>query len=217
MSFDSQTFEHRKALLQLGDLLSDDDSKKIVLVEGLPKALEEKSAWEILAHLEVQGKTTVKELTRILKAINRHDAAKKAKDLIGKLHRRKKDPECKALMLKDSLQLAEKHCKVLIEQVDYLKFVANKDGNKRIETVASEAMECLVSQVQHKLRYASVLFRSQIESATDDCSAESSSSASFPESSPSHSPLARPHAIHSHITSSELKKAADRLKKDIGM
>ena len=70
MSLDRQTFEHRKALLQLGELLSDDDSKKIVFVENLPRSLEEKSPWEILAHLEVQGKTTVEELTRILKAIN---------------------------------------------------------------------------------------------------------------------------------------------------
>ena len=148
MSFDSETFEHRKALLQLGDLLSDDDSKKIVFVEGLPKALEEKSPWEVLAHLEVQGKTTGEELTRILKAINRHDAAEKAKELIGKPHRRKKDPEYKALMLKESLQLAEKHCKVLVEQVDYLKFAANIGGNKRIEEMASEAKENLKSQVQ---------------------------------------------------------------------
>ena len=67
----SEVFEHRKALLQLSDLLSDDDSEKIVFVEGLPKVFKEKSPWEVLAHLEVQGKTTVKELTksRILKAI----------------------------------------------------------------------------------------------------------------------------------------------------
>ena len=113
-------------------------------------------------------------------------------------------------MLKDSLQLAEKYCKVFVDQVDYLKFAANKDRNKRIEEVASEAMECLVSQVQHKLRYASVLFRSQSESAVDDCSAESSSSTSSPESSPSCSPVARSRAFCSLITSSELKKAADR-------
>ena len=86
MSVDSQTFEHRLALLQLSDMLSDEDSKKIVFLEGLPKELEEKSPWEVIAHLEVQGKAIGEELTRILKAINRHDAAKKAKELIGKHH-----------------------------------------------------------------------------------------------------------------------------------
>ena len=90
-------------MLQLSELLNEDDSKKIVFMEGLPKMLEEKSPWEVLAHLEVQGKTTVEELTTILKAINRHDAAKKAKELIGKPHRRKKDSGYKALMLEDSL------------------------------------------------------------------------------------------------------------------
>ena len=204
MSFDRQTFEHRKALLQLGELLSDDDSNKIVFVESLPRSLEEKSPWEVLAHLEVQGKTTVEELTRILKAINRHDVAKKAKELIGKLYRRKnKDPGCKALMLKDSLQLAVKHCKILVEQVDYLKFAANKDGNKRIEEMASEAKGNLISQVQHKLRYASALFSSQ-----NECSAVDSGDSSSPES-----PDSSPHAIRNRITDSELKKAAKKLRK----
>ena len=197
MSFDSQTFEYRKALLQLGDLLSDDDSKKIVFLEGLPKALEEKSPWEVLAHLEVQGKATGKELTRILKAINRHDVAKKAKELIGTLHRRKIDTECKALMLEDSLQLAEKHCKVLVDQVDNLKFAANKDGDKRIEELATEAKECLINLVQHKLRYAlgTLNFQSQTghESAAVD----------YDDSAENSSP------IRSRVT--------DRLKKDIGM
>ena len=209
MSFDSETFEHRKALLQLGDLLSDDDSKKIVFVEGLPKALEEKSPWEVLAHLEVQGKTTREELTRILKAINRHDAAEKAKELIGKPHRRKKDPEYKALMLKESLQLAEKHCKVLVEQVDYLKFAANIGGNKRIEEMASEAKENLKSQVQKKLRYASVLFSSQTDS-TDSSSPTSSLEGSASDRSPDSS---SPVLIRSRITASELKEAAEKLKK----
>ena len=209
MSFDSQKFEHRKALLHLGDLLSDDDSKKIVFIEGLPKVLEEKSPWEVLAHLEVQEKATVKELTRILKAINRHDAAKKAKELIGKPYRRKKDPECKALMLEDSLQLAEKHCKVLVEQVEYLKFAANKDGNKRIEELTSEAKRCLENQVQHKLRYASGLFRSQSD---HDSTADSSSNASSPADTPS--PVSSPHTIRmrNRITGSELKKAAENLQ-----
>ena len=209
MSFDRQTFEHRKALLQLGELLSDDDSKKIVFVENLPRSLEEKSPWEILAHLEVQGKTTVEELTRILKAINRHDIAKKAKELIGKLCRRKnKDPGCKALMLKNSLQLAVKHCKILVEQVDYLKFAANKDGNKRIEEMASEAKGNLISQVQIKLRYASALFSSQNESSVLSDSPDSSS--------PTESPDSSPHAIRSHITDIELKKAAEKLRKTRG-
>ena len=207
MSLDRQIFEHRKALLQLGELLSDDDSKKIVFVESLPRSLEEKSPWEVLAHLEVQGKTTVEELIRILKAINRHDAAKKAKELIGKLHRRKNVSGCKALMLKDSLELAVKHCKILVEQVDYLKFAANKEGNKRIEEVASEAKENLVNHVQHKLKYASGVFNFQNEISTSD-SGDSSSPTSSPES-----PDSSPHAICSRITDSELKKAAEKLKK----
>ena len=207
MSLDRQTFEHRKALLQLGELLSDDDSKKIVFVESLPRSLEEKSPWEVLAHLEVQGKTTVEELIRILKAINRHDAAKKAKKLIGKLHRRKNDSGYKALMLKDSLELAVKYCKILIEQVDNLKFAANKDGNKRIEEAASEAKENLVNHVQHKLKYASGVFNFQSEISTSD-SGDSSSLTSSPES-----PDSSPHAIRSRITDSELKKAAEKLKK----
>ena len=216
MSLDRQTFEHRKALLQLGELLSDDDSKKIVFVENLPRSLEEKSPWEILAHLEVQGKTTVKELTRILKAISRHDVAKKAKELIGKLHQRKEDPGCKALVLKDSLYLAVKHCKVLVEQVDYLKLAANKEGNKRIEQIATEAEGNLRSQVQIKLKYASALFSSQTEISTGDSADSSSPTSSLENSITDKSPDSSPHINHSHITASELKKAAEKLKQRKG-
>lgn len=207
MSFDSYTFEHRKALLQLGELLSDDDSKKIVFIECLPRSLEEKSPWEVLSHLEVEGKTTVEHLTRILKAINRQDVAKKAKESIGKLRRKKKDPGCKAVMLKDSLQLAMKHCKILVDQVDYLIFAANKDGNRRIEQMASEAKEKLTSEVQIKLRYASGLFSFQNE--TDSSDSADNSSLESPDFSP--------HLVRSCITASELKEAAEKLKKQKGI
>ena len=215
MSLDRQTFEHRKALLQLGELLSDDDCKKIVFVENLPRSLEEKSPWEILAHLEVQGKTTVEELTRILKAINRHDVVKKAKKLIGKLHQRKnKDRGCKTLMLKDSLQLAVKHCKILVEQMDNLKYAANKDGNKRIEEIATEAKETLISLIQIKLRYARALFNSQTEISAVDSVDSSSSTSSLENSLTDRSPESSPQImIRSRVTASELKKAAEELKK----
>jgi hypothetical protein len=213
MSFDSKTFEHRKALLQLGGLLSDNDSKKIVFLEGLPKMLEEKTSWEVLAHLEVQGKTTVEELTRILKAIDRQDVAKKAKELIGK-RRKATDSGCKALMLRDTLQLATKYCKILVDQVDYLKFAANKDGNKRIEEKASEAKENLINQVQIKLRYASALFSSQTEvSACDSADSTSSLENSPTDRSPDSSP---PSIVCSHFTVSELKEAAEKLKQQKG-
>jgi hypothetical protein len=202
MSFDSKAFEHRKALLQLGGLLSDSDSKKIVFLVGLPKIFEEKAPWEVLAHLEVQGTATVEELTRILKAIDRQDVAKKAKELVGK-RRKTTDSGCKALMLRDTLQLATKHCKILVDQVDYLKDAANKEGNKRIEQMASEAKGNLVNQVQIKLRYASALFSSQTEVSASD-SADSSS----PDSSP---PI-----IRSRFTASELKEAGENLKKQKG-
>ena len=220
MSFDSQTFDHRKGLLQLGGLLSENDSKKIVFLLSLPKALEEKASWEVLAHLEAQGKATVEELTKILKAIDRQDAAKKAKELIGKNSRKKiTDSGSKGLMLRDSLQLATKHCKILVEQVDYLKVAANKDGNRRIEQIASEAKENLIIQVEKKLRYASALFNSQTEvshSASD--SVESSSSTSSLEGSPiDRSPVSSPPSIvRSRVTASELKGAAEKLKQRKG-
>ena len=216
MSFDRQTFESRKALLQLGGLLSDNDSKKIVFLLGFPKALEEKTPWEVLAHLEEQGKATVEELTTILKAINRQDVAKKAKESIGKLNRRKTtDSGSKALMLRDSLQLATKHCKILVEQVDYLKVTANKDGNKRIEQMASEAKENLINQVQSKLRYASALFQTEV-GASD--SADSSSPTSSLEGSPTdRSPVSSPPSIaRNPITANQLKEAAENLKKQKG-
>ena len=101
----------------------------------------------------------MEELTTILNTIDRQDVAKKAKESIGKLNRRKTtDFESKALMLRDCLQLATKHCEILVDQVDYLKIAANKDGNKRIEQIASEAKENLISQVQKKLKYASALY-----------------------------------------------------------
>jgi hypothetical protein len=215
MSIDSQTYEHRKVLVQLGGFLDDNDSKKIVFLLGLPKELEEKAPWEILALLEVQGKTTVEELTRILKAIDRQDVAKKAKELIGKFNR-KKATDCgrKALTLRDSLKLATKQCKILVEQVDYLKVAANKNGNKRIEKIASEAKEDLISQVQTILRYASALFSSQSVSE----SADSSSPTSPLENSPTdRSPVSSPPSIvHRHFTASELKEAAEKLKQRKG-
>ena len=215
MSFDSQIFDHRKALLQLGGLLSDNDSKKIVFLLGLPKALEEKVPWEVLAHLEGQGKATVEELTAILKAIDRQDVVKKAKELIGKFNQRKTTNfGNKALMLRDSLQLATKYCKILVDQVDYLKIAANKDGNKRIEQMASEAKENLLSQVQIKLRYALALFNSQTDINASN-SADSSSPTSSLEGSPTdRSPVSSPpFTVRSHITASELKVAAEKLKK----
>ena len=216
MSFDRQTFEYRKALLHLGGLLSNNDSKQIVFLLGLPKPLEEKAPWEVLAHLEVQGKATVEELTKILKSINRQDVAKKAKELIRKLNSRKKttDSGYKALTLRDSLQLAMKQCKILVEQVDYLKVAANKDGNKRIEQMASEAKENLISQVQKKLRYASALFSSQIEVSAS----ESNSSISSFEGSPTdRSPVSSPtFIVRSHITANQLKEAANKLKNQKG-
>ena len=218
MSFDSQTFEHRKGLLQLGELLSDNDSKKIVFLLGLPRALEEKTPWEVIAHLEGQGKATVEELTRILKAIDRQDAAKKAKELIRKNSRKKTtDFGSKTLMLRDSLRLATKYCKILVDQVDYLKVAANKDGNKRIEQIASEAKENLISQVQKKLRYASALFSSQIDINASDSADSSSSTSSLASSPTDRSPVSSPPSIvHSHITANELKKAAENLKQQKG-
>ena len=217
MSFDSQTFERRKALLQLGELLSDNESKKIVFLLGLPKALEEKAPWEVLAHLEAQEKATVEELTKILKAINRQDAAKKAKELIGKNSRKKTtESGSKGLMLRDSLQLATKHCKILVDQVDYLTVAANKVGNKRIEQMASEAKENLISQVQKKLRYASALFNSQTDISVSD-SAESSSPMSSLEGSLTDRSLdSSPPLVRSRITASELKEAAEKLKQRKG-
>jgi hypothetical protein len=221
MSVNSQTFEHKKALLQLGGLLSDNDSKKIVFLVGLPKALEEKAPWEVLAHLEGQGKATVEELTRILKAIDRQDVAKKAKELIGKLSRKKTtdSPGSKTLTLRDSLQLATKHCKILVEQVDYLKIAANKNGNKRIEQMASEAKENLTNKVQKTLLYASALFSSQTEvSASTSDSTDSSSPTSPLENSPTdRSPVSSPPSIAcSPFTAGELKEAAEKLKKRKG-
>ena len=214
MSFDRQTFERRKALLHLGGLLSDNDSKQIVFLLSLPRALEEKTPWEVLAHLEAQGKATVEELTKNLKAINRQDVAKKAEELFGK---KTTDSGCNALMLRESLQLTIKNCKILVDQVDYLKIVAKKDGNKRIEQIASETKENLISKVQKKLRYASALLSSQTDISASD-SAESSSPTSSLESSltdrgPVSSPTSRD---RSRITASELKEAAEKLKKRKG-
>ena len=218
MSLDSQTFDHRKGLLQLGGLLSENESKKIVFLLGLPKELEEKAQpWEVLAHLEVQGRATVEELTKILKAIGREDAAKKTKELIGKNSQKKTtDSGSKALMLRDSLQLAAKHCKILVDQVDYLKIAANKDGNKRIEQMASEAKENLVSQVQKKLRYASALFNSQTDISASDSAESSSPTSSLESSLTDRSPDSSPPLVRSCITASELKEAAEKLKQRKG-
>ena len=62
-----------------------------------------------------------------------------------------KDLEYKVLTLKNTLELVVKYCKVLVEQVDYLEYAINKDGNKRIEQIASEAKENLVGQVKSKI------------------------------------------------------------------
>ncbi|MCG8620683.1 MAG: hypothetical protein MJE68_01610, partial [Proteobacteria bacterium] len=173
----------------------------------------EKTPWEVLAHLEGQGKATVEKLTTILNAIGRQDIAKKAKELIGKNYSRKKSANSgsKTMMLRDSLQLATKHCKILVDQVDYLKVAAAKEGNKRIEQMASEAKENLISQVQKKLQYALALF----QTASD--SADSSSPPSSNEGSPTdRSPVSSPPSFRNRITANELKEAAKNLKKQKG-
>ena len=80
--------------------------------------------------------------------------------------------------------------------------------------MASEAKENLLSQVQIKLRYALALFNSQTDINASN-SADSSSPTSSLEGSPTdRSPVSSPpFTVRSHITASELKVAAEKLKK----
>ena len=216
-------YEHKRFLLRLSEKLNREDCKRIVYLEDLPRELEEKASWEVLAQLEIRGKTTTHELTRILTHINRPDAAKKVKELMAKTRKAPltgKDSGSSVLKLDDSLNLTLKNCGVLREQMDYLISAANTGGKIRIAELISEARENLINQVQRKLRIASTLLSS--ENQENECgSAESGSSSptSSPESSLTvkspelpvpQSPM-RPRA-GLMFNDSDLKKAAEKLK-----
>ena len=169
-------YEHRKFLLQLSDMLTEDDCKKIVFLEELPKQLEEKSRLEVVTHLEMLGKTSTEDLIRTLKGIGRKDLARKAKDVNYKKTR--KESGCSVLKMEDSLALAAKNCEVLQEQLEYLKVAAGKGRRKRIEEVISEAKTNLANHVQRKLKYISLLLtaESQDQSQSPPSSPENSRS-----------------------------------------
>ena len=220
------TYEQRRLLLQLSDHLTTKDSKKIVYLEELPKQLEDKEPWEVLAQLQVRGKATSDELVRILKVIGRDDVAKKAKELSKskKTTVTRKHSGPSALKLDESVQLTLRNCDVLIEQMGYLEVAAEKGGKKRIQEVVAEANTKLQDHVQRKLKYVSGLLSS--ESRTDNevkapvvvtvnSSNGSSSPPSSPESSlttPEWSVPRSPTHPRAVINTSELKKVAERLK-----
>ena len=215
--------DHKRFLLQLSDRLNKDDSKKIVFLEGLPKGLEDKETWEVLAHLEVLGKTATDELTRILKDIKRPEVAKWVKDTVTK--NRKTTPLTKknsGLKLGESLSLTLKHCEVLQEQLEYLKLAASTTGKKRIEELISEAKGKLTDNVHRKLKVAHGLLAS--ESQETENSKVGLSATSSPPSSPTESSLTvkipeivvpkSPMRQRTHLmfNDSDLRKAAERLK-----
>ena len=174
------SYEHRKFLLQLSDMLTEDDCKKIVFLEDLPKQLEENSRLEVITHLEMRGKASIEDLIRILKGIGRQDLARKAKDV----KKTRKESGCSILKMEDSLALAAKNCEVLQEQLEYLKVAAGKGRRKRIEEVVSEAKTNLVKHVQFKLKYISLLLtaESQDQSQSPPSSPENSRSELPPRS-----------------------------------
>ena len=204
-------YERRCLLLQLSDSLSEEDCKKIVYLEDLPKMLTDKQPLEVLVHLEMCGRTSTENLVRILQAINRHDAAKKMKEFAAKNRKRpsKKDSGIAVLKLEESLSLAIKNCDVLMEQLEYLKLAACKGGKKRIEEVIAEAKAALKDGVHRKLRYASCLvsqsqvYESNSPPSSPECLTRSSSD------SESASATTQPLAF---VSRDELKKAAEKLK-----
>ena len=199
-------YEHKRFLLQLSEKLNREDSKRIVYLEDLPKELEERAPWEVLAQLEVRGKTTTDKLIRILKDINRPDAAKKVKELMAKTRKApltRKDSGSSVLKLEDSLKLALKNCEVLCEQMDYLIRVVEIGGKIKIKELISEAKENCVKRVERKLKVASTLLSStnqeneygsvELASSSPTSSLESSLNLKSPELPVPQSPM-RPRA-----------------------
>ena len=213
-------YEHKRFLLQVSEMLTKKDSNKIVYLEELPKELEEKAPWEVLAQLEVRGKSTTDELTRILRDINRPDAAKKVKELMAKARKApltKKNSGSSSLKLEDSSNLTLKNSEVLREQMDYLICAAKTGGKIRIAELISEAKESLINQVQRKLKIASKLPENEcgsvgLGSTSPSSSPESSLTVTVksPDLSVPQSPM-HPHA-GLMFNDSDLKKAAEKLK-----
>ena len=83
----SKAYEYRAFLLQIAEKLSQDDSKKIAYLEGLPPDMESKPApLTFLMQLEMRGRVSASrpdDLAKILEEIERHDLAKKVKDFAG--------------------------------------------------------------------------------------------------------------------------------------
>ena len=163
-------------------MLTEDDCKKIVFLEDLPKQLEEKSPLEVVTHLEMLGKTSKEDLIPILKCIGRQDLAKKVRDVKNqKTLITRKGTERSIPKLEERLILTLKNCEILQEQLEYLKVAAGKRRTKRIEEVVLEAKANLTNHVQRKLKYISLL-------TTAESQDQSQSPPSFPENSQSELP-----------------------------
>ena len=211
-------FKHKQFLLQLSEKLTQDESNKIVYLEDLPKQLVDKSPWEVFAHLEMLGKTSTEELTRILKAIKKFDIAKKLKEAKPRRNPPRKDSGSSALKLEESLTLAIKNCEILLEQLEYLKIGASKVGKKRMEEVVSEAKANLNGQVHRKLKYISGLLASESQDI-EQCTypTVNSSPPSSPENSLTSlrspdSPPSPVRLVGAAINESELRRVHENLK-----
>lgn len=221
-NLDSQvpaSYEHRKLLSQLSDMLSETELAKIVFYEALPKGLlgdENKypDPLDIMMHLQMQGKTTPEELTRILSDINRQDLVKLvAKSTENPLTRKSSGPS--SPKLEDTFNLTVKCSDFLLEHVELLlKHAASKD--KRIEDMVSEAKTNLIV-VQRKLKYASgFLLSSQYQNEHCGNVGNPSSHGSSPESSLTlnvhqSDPSGCGHQ-HPQINDGKLKRAFEKLK-----
>ena len=222
---DRASYEHKRFLLQVSDYLKQKDSKKIVWLEDLPRELEDKEPWEVLAQLQVRGKSTPEELVRILKNINRHDAAEKVKKLSAKSKKTavtRKDSGPSLLKLEESLELTIKSCDILVEQMGYLELAAEKGRKTRIQEVVSGAKQNLEVQVRRKLKYASGLLNSENSAADNENVPVQNNSSSSPTSSPENSLTGAesPRSPTHHrtlIKDSELQQAAKRLKPASGI
>ena len=201
------SYEHRKLLLQLSNKLSKDDSKNIVYLEVLPQELNDiPDPLKVLTHLELRGKTTPKELIRILSSIGRQDAAKFIAKSKKTSQTRKRSgtvaPRLASSPVEDTLTLIMKNCEVLLEHIEFLLTHAVSKGNKRIEEVVSEAKRNLTDVVQRKLKYAASFLILNSKSQSELCDYMSPSDG--PPFSPMHQgPL---------ISVSDLKRSYEKLQ-----
>lgn len=174
-------------LFQLSRRLKDEEVAAIILIEDLPKPLEEKGPLEVLIQLQMLGKITESDpstLQNVFHNLNRMDLVGKVKDFIKSQKKNKKAAKsggCSESMASDlaaNINVSLLQNKVLREQLINVANLANKCGEANMVQIIQEAIRALARDVERNIKCA----KQELESKDSSSSLESSGDDDSPQS-----------------------------------